>query len=178
MPIRLQAATAGAAKAAMPFTKTVMLGVVAGAYVGLCAALLMTGEGWRGSLGWFGLVGWDWVGWGGERCGGMRLGEWNGKQGALESGRVRWPSGWVGEDGGGGRSPPPSSSFTPLLAQPLFSSCYVQDSQWRRMFTTAPGCVGGVGGVWLGGVRWGRSCHNVAVLPCPTLSHKHSFVES
>ncbi|PRW57490.1 nitrite transporter NAR1 [Chlorella sorokiniana] len=36
------AATAGAAKAAMPFTKTVMLGVVAGAYVGLCAALLMT----------------------------------------------------------------------------------------------------------------------------------------
>lgn len=43
-----QAATAGAAKAAMPFTKTVMLGIVAGAYVGLCAALLMTGEGRRG----------------------------------------------------------------------------------------------------------------------------------
>ena len=32
----------------MPFTKTVMLGIVAGAYVGLCAALLMTGEGGRG----------------------------------------------------------------------------------------------------------------------------------
>ena len=27
----------------MPFGKTVLLGVVAGAYVGLCAALLMTG---------------------------------------------------------------------------------------------------------------------------------------
>ena len=41
-PCPAQAANAGAAKAAMPFTKTVMLGVVAGAYVGLCAALLMT----------------------------------------------------------------------------------------------------------------------------------------
>ncbi|KAL4433475.1 hypothetical protein ABPG77_010328 [Micractinium sp. CCAP 211/92] len=36
------AANAGAAKAAMPFGKTVLLGIVAGAYIGLCAALLMT----------------------------------------------------------------------------------------------------------------------------------------
>lgn len=56
-----QAATAGAAKAAMPFTKTVMLGIVAGAYVGLCAALLMTGEGHR----MLHSVVCRWVGWNG-----------------------------------------------------------------------------------------------------------------
>jgi hypothetical protein len=38
-----QIANAGAAKAAMPWGKTLLLGVVAGVYVGLCAALLMTG---------------------------------------------------------------------------------------------------------------------------------------
>lgn len=82
MPVP-QAANAGAAKAAMPFGKTVLLGVVAGAYVGLCAALLMTG-GWR----WWGelcgvdfgmWVGGIWIcvmGWGGGlRCGaGVGLG--------------------------------------------------------------------------------------------------------
>ena len=41
-PLRLQASNLGAAKAAMPFWKTLLLGVVAGLYVGLCAALLMT----------------------------------------------------------------------------------------------------------------------------------------
>lgn len=42
-PMHMQAANAGAAKAAMPFGKTVLLGIVAGAYIGLCSALLMTG---------------------------------------------------------------------------------------------------------------------------------------
>jgi formate/nitrite transporter FocA (FNT family) len=41
--MHMQAANAGAAKAAMPFGKTVLLGIVAGAYIGLCSALLMTG---------------------------------------------------------------------------------------------------------------------------------------
>lgn len=38
----LKASNLGAAKAAMPFGKTLLLGVLAGVYVGLCAALLMT----------------------------------------------------------------------------------------------------------------------------------------
>lgn len=38
----MQASNLGAAKAAMPFWKIVMLGIVAGLYIGLCAALLMT----------------------------------------------------------------------------------------------------------------------------------------
>lgn len=42
---RLQAANAGAYKTQLPWWKIVLLGAVAGCYVGLGGALLLTGEG-------------------------------------------------------------------------------------------------------------------------------------